>query len=75
MKASKSRFEAGTLRFTFGDEEKVIHAGDVLPIPLHAPHRVEAFEDSFAVVVFSLVRQDWRRGDDVYLRQSKITSR
>jgi quercetin dioxygenase-like cupin family protein len=46
--------EAGTLRFTFGEEEKVVHAGDVLPIPLHAPHRVEALEDSFAVVIFLL---------------------
>ena len=64
--------EAGTLRFTFGDEEKVIHAGDVLPIPPHAPHRVEALEDSIAVLVFPPVRDDWRRGDDAYLRQSEI---
>jgi quercetin dioxygenase-like cupin family protein len=66
--------ESGVLRFIFDHEEKVIHAGDALPIPPHAPHRVEALEDSIAVDLFSPVREDWRRGDDAYLRQSVTAS-
>jgi len=29
--------ESGSLRFIFENEEKIIHAGDALPIPPHAP--------------------------------------
>ena len=65
--------ETGALRFIFEQEEKVIHAGDTLAIPPHAPHRVEALEDSLAMDLFSPVREDWRRGDDAYLRQSEVT--
>jgi unsaturated pyranuronate lyase len=64
--------ESGALRFIFEGEDKIIRAGDALPIPPHAPHRVEALEDSIAVDLFSPVREDWRRGDDAYLRQSVI---
>src|SRR5690349_21503883 len=63
--------ESGSLRFIFDDEERVIHAGDSLAIPPDAPHRVEALEDSLATDLFSPVREDWRRGDDAYLRQSE----
>jgi unsaturated pyranuronate lyase len=66
--------ESGALRFVFDGAEKIIRAGDVLPIPPHAPHRVEALEDSLAVDLFSPVREDWRRGDDAYLRQSEALS-
>src|ERR1051326_2040806 len=66
--------ESGALRFVFDGGEKIIRAGDVLPIPPHAPHRVEALEDSLAVDLFSPVREDWRRGDDAYLRQSEALS-
>jgi quercetin dioxygenase-like cupin family protein len=62
--------ESGVLRFIFDREEKIIQAGDALPIPPHAPHRVEALEDSIALDLFSPVREDWRRGDDAYLRQT-----
>ena len=62
--------ESGSLRFVFEHDEKVIHTGDALPIPPHAAHRVEALEDSVAMDLFSPVREDWRRGDDAYLRQS-----
>jgi quercetin dioxygenase-like cupin family protein len=61
--------ESGSLRFIFEGEERVMSAGDTLPIPPRAPHRVEALEDSVAVDLFSPVREDWRRGDDAYLRQ------
>jgi quercetin dioxygenase-like cupin family protein len=65
--------ETGALKFIFEQEEKVIHGGDTLAIPPHAPHRVEALEDSLAMDLFSPVREDWRRGDDAYLRQSEVT--
>jgi hypothetical protein len=32
------------------------------------PHRAEALDDSLVLDVFSPVREDWRRGDDAYLR-------
>src|SRR6185369_7745079 len=32
--------ESGALRFVFEQGEKVIHGGDTLTIPPHAPHRV-----------------------------------
>ena|SRR5215467_11618647 len=64
--------ETGALLFIFEQEEKVVRAGDTLAIPPHAPHRVEALEDSLAMDLFSPVREDWRRGDDAYLRQSEV---
>ena len=71
---SVTMLESGTLKFIFENEEKVIHAGDALPIPPHAPHRVEALEDSLAIDLFTPVREDWRRGDDAYLRQSVVSA-
>ena len=62
--------ESGSLKFIFPEEQKILRAGDALPIPPRLPHRVEALEDSVAVDLFSPAREDWRRGDDAYLRQS-----
>jgi quercetin dioxygenase-like cupin family protein len=67
--------ESGKLRFIFENGEKIVSAGETLAIPPHAPHRVEALEDSLAMDLFSPVREDWRRGDDAYLRQSEVTRR
>ena len=60
--------ESGALRFIFPDSEKVLRAGDVLPIPPHVPHKVEALEDSVATDLFSPIREDWIKGEDAYLR-------
>jgi quercetin dioxygenase-like cupin family protein len=60
---------AGALRFELGDEELVLRAGEILPIPGGVPHAVEALEDSVAIDVFAPVRDDWIRGDDAYLRR------
>ena len=60
--------ERGSLKFTFDIEERVLKPGDVLDIPPHVAHKVEALEDSVAVDLFSPVRQDWVRGEDAYLR-------
>jgi quercetin dioxygenase-like cupin family protein len=59
----------GTLRFQIEGRAVVLEAGDVLHIPSHAPHSVEALEDCLVLDVFSPVREDWRTGDDAYLRR------
>jgi len=61
--------ESGALKFFIGGEELILRAGDMLVIPPHMPHGVEALEDSVAVDVFSPGREDWVRGDDAYLRR------
>ncbi|MCY4594787.1 MAG: cupin domain-containing protein [Bryobacterales bacterium] len=58
----------GALLFQFDDCEVTARAGDLVEIPSHEPHRVEALEDSLAMDVFQPVRQDWIQGDDSYLR-------
>jgi quercetin dioxygenase-like cupin family protein len=60
--------EKGRLRFVIDGREQILNAGEVLSIPPRAPHLVEALEDSVAVDLFAPVREDWRRGDDAYLR-------
>ena len=61
----------GTLRFWLGDDESEVvdvHAGEVLHIPAHVPHRAEALEDTLDVDIFSPPRADWFDGSDAYLR-------
>ncbi len=60
--------ERGALKFIVEGQERIVRAGDVVVIPPHAPHSVEALEDSAATDLFSPPREDWRRGDDSYLR-------
>jgi len=59
---------SGRLRFIFPEQTLEIAGGEVMEIAPNLPHRVEALEDSLAIDVFSPVREDWRRGDDAYLR-------
>ncbi|MBZ5591922.1 MAG: cupin domain-containing protein [Acidobacteriia bacterium] len=66
-----SMIERGRLRFVVGGEEQILSAGETLTIPPHAPHLVEALEDSLATDLFSPPREDWIRGDDAYLRGQK----
>jgi quercetin dioxygenase-like cupin family protein len=58
----------GRLRFAVGDDDHVVAAGESLVLPANVPHEAEALEDSVALDVFCPVREDWRRGDDAYLR-------
>jgi quercetin dioxygenase-like cupin family protein len=69
MNEQITMLERGKLRFVFDDEQKIMEAGDILQIPPHVPHMVEALEDSVAVDLFSPPREDWIRGDDTYLRK------
>jgi quercetin dioxygenase-like cupin family protein len=59
----------GKLRFRFDSEEVVMVAGQSLQIPSNAPHEVEALEESLAIDVFAPPRDDWRTGNDAYLRK------
>ena len=58
----------GRLRFVVGEEERVVGVGETVVLPASVPHEVEALEDSVVLDVFSPAREDWRRGDDAYLR-------
>lgn len=62
----------GTLRLWFGDADEreiTVHAGEVIVIPPHVPHRALALEDTLDVDVFSPPREDWLAGTDAYLRR------
>ena len=50
-------------------QELTVHAGEVIVIPSHLPHRALALEDTLDVDVFSPPRQDWLAGTDAYLRR------
>lgn len=64
-----SMVESGAMKFLVGGAAQVVRAGEFLVIPPHAPHSVEAMEDSTVMDVFSPAREDWQRGDDSYLRR------
>ena len=61
----------GALRFWIGDDESEeidVHAGEVLHIPSHVPHKAEALEDTLDLDIFVPPREDWLSGTDDYLR-------
>ncbi len=62
----------GVLHFWIGDDESeeiVVHAGEVLHIPAHVPHKAEALEDTLDLDIFVPPREDWLAGTDDYLRR------
>ncbi len=59
----------GKVRFHIEDGDLTLEPGDVLHIPSQAPHAVTALEASVVMDVFSPVREDWRSGNDAYLRR------
>jgi quercetin dioxygenase-like cupin family protein len=58
----------GALKFWIDGKEIVIHAGEVLCIPPHMPHKAQAMEDTVDFDVFYPPRQDWLSKTDNYLR-------
>ncbi|MBM3724647.1 MAG: cupin domain-containing protein [Acidobacteria bacterium] len=60
---------SGRLRFVFDDRTVECGPGEVVEIPPHAPHRVEALEDTEVFDLFTPPREDWKSGNDAYLRQ------
>ncbi len=61
--------QQGRLLFRMSGRELALEPGDVLHIAAHEPHSVEALEDCQVTDVFSPPREDWRSGDDAYLRK------
>ncbi|MCC7496573.1 MAG: cupin domain-containing protein [Bryobacterales bacterium] len=61
--------EQGQLKMILAGVEYLLGAGESLVIAPNVPHWVEAIEDTVAVDVFSPCREDWKRGDDAYLRR------
>lgn len=58
----------GRLRFEFPEATVEVAAGQILEIPPNLPHRVEVLEDCDVIDMFAPPRDDWKRGDDAYLR-------
>src|ERR1700676_1391246 len=61
----------GALRFWIDGKQIVVHAGEVLCIPAHMPHKAEAMEDTVDLDVFTPPRADWINKTDQYLRGPK----
>jgi quercetin dioxygenase-like cupin family protein len=61
----------GGLKFWIDGREIVVHAGEVLCIPAHMPHKAEALEDTVDLDVFNPPRADWINKTDQYLRGKK----
>lgn len=61
--------EQGRLKMVLNGVELLMEAAQSVIIPPHVPHWVEALEDTVAVDVFSPCREDWKRGEDNYLRK------
>ena len=61
----------GALKFWIDGREIVVHAGEVLCIPAHMPHKAEALEDTVDLDVFNPPRADWINKTDQYLRGDK----
>ena len=61
----------GALRFWIDGKQIVVHAGEVLCIPAHMPHKAEAMEDTVDLDVFTPPRADWINKSDQYLRGEK----
>ena len=49
----------GVLRYRVDGREIVVRAGEVLHIPSGVPHQAEAIDDTFEMVVFSPIREEW----------------
>jgi quercetin dioxygenase-like cupin family protein len=63
----------GALKFWIDGREIVVHAGEVLCIPPHMPHKAQAMEDTVDLDVFYPPRQDWLSKNDAYLRRTENT--
>jgi len=61
----------GALKFWIDGQEITVHAGEVLCIPAHMPHKAEALEDTVDLDVFNPPRADWINRTDQYLRGEK----
>lgn len=58
----------GVMKLRIGDEEVVLKAGDMLVIPSEAEHEAWVLEDAVLLDFFAPRREDWRQGDNQYLK-------
>jgi len=63
----------GALKFTIGDKDFTVRAGEVLVIPPNVVHSAVALEDTDDLDAFSPLREDWLAGDDAYLKTGRST--
>jgi quercetin dioxygenase-like cupin family protein len=61
----------GALKFWIDAREVLVRSGEVLLIPPHMPHKVEALEDTLSLDIFDPPRADWINKTDAYLRGKK----
>ena len=61
----------GAMEFRIDGRKITAKVGDVLVIPPHMPHEVEALFDSISLDIFSPPRADWLQKTDSYLRGVK----
>ena len=58
---------AGAMRFTIGDETRVLEAGQSYIVPPNIPHRAEAVGGPVrALDIFSPVREDYAQRTNLY---------
>jgi quercetin dioxygenase-like cupin family protein len=57
----------GRMRFTIGEESRVLSPGESYIVPANVPHRAEAVDGPIrALDVFSPIREDYARGVNQY---------
>ena len=54
-----SNIISGSVRYTVGDEERIVSAGDSVMIAADVPHAVVALEDTLVIDVFSPLRPEY----------------
>ena len=54
-----SNIISGSVRYTVGDEEHIVGAGDSVMIAADVPHAVVALEDTLVIDVFSPLRPEY----------------
>ncbi len=62
---------SGALQYIFDDREVDVKAGDALVVPSGVPHATVTTEAAEFITFFAPGREDWRRGDDQYLRRQE----
>jgi quercetin dioxygenase-like cupin family protein len=59
----------GALLFPIDGKEILVGKEQVLRIPSWKPHKATALEDTLDLDIFSPIREDWLKKDDIYLRR------
>ncbi len=59
---------SGRLIFVTPDARTEVSTGQIFVVPSMVPHSVECLDDTDVIDLFAPGREDWKRGDDAYLR-------